>query len=142
MSKDLHNMDEIFNSAYTQLSEDPSPGVWEKINAGLDKKDASSYKRKSKNWRRVAIFSLLLLSGSILYELVLVKTGPRSSDTIPAAVREPKDATIDRTHNLPATKDNISKAVTKKILAGNENNTAASSRTEQITLSSVKSLNL
>src|SRR5436190_9569164 len=74
MNKDLHNIDEPFKTAYKQFSEDPSPNVWEKINAGLDKKDAAAYKRKSRRWKQVAIFSLLLLSGFILNETNILRT--------------------------------------------------------------------
>ena len=75
MRKDLHNIDEVFNSVYKQLEEDPSPDVWEKINAGLDKKDAESYKRRFIGWKRAAILLLLLLAGFMLYESGILKTG-------------------------------------------------------------------
>ena len=86
MSKDLHKMDETFNSAYKQLSEDPSPDVWEKISAGLDKKDASSYKRKLKTWKRVAILSLFLLSSFVLYDTFLKTNPAHSNKNLPVAV--------------------------------------------------------
>ena len=28
MNKDLHDMDDIFNSAYKQFEDDPSPDLW------------------------------------------------------------------------------------------------------------------
>src|SRR6478672_3397627 len=74
MNKDLHNIEEYFKAAYKQLSDDPSPEVWEKINAGLDKKDAAAYKRKSRRWKQVAIFSIVLLSGFILNETNILRT--------------------------------------------------------------------
>src|SRR5215467_13911938 len=103
MAKDLHNMDEIFNSAYKQFSEEPSQNVWEKINARLDKKDAAAYKRKSKNWKRVAILSLLLLTASILYEALTTGEGHSKQN---AGIRKP-DQAVQQTdkalnpHNLP-----------------------------------------
>src|SRR5947209_2144297 len=75
MTRDLHDMDENFRSAYQEFADDPSPHVLEKINAGLDKKDAASYKKRSRNWKRVAILSILLLAGFILYEAGILKTG-------------------------------------------------------------------
>jgi len=116
MSKDLHNMDEIFNSAYRQVSEDPSPQAWERINAGLDKRDAWFYKRKLKNWKRVAILSLLLLSGTIFYEVVIVKSIPGYSNrNIPEA-----GATKSGSKSLqPA--DNSSQAVISRQNNANEN---------------------
>jgi hypothetical protein len=109
MSKDLHNMDEIFNSAYQQYEDDPSPDVWGKINAGLDKKDADSYKRRFMGWKRIAIIAILLLSGFILYEAGILKTGSgHSEENIQAAseakkaetIAAKKDATINPDHSL------------------------------------------
>src|SRR5260221_10976682 len=75
MRKDLHNIDEVFNSAYKQFEEDPSPGIWGKINAVLDKKDAELYKRRFVGWKRTAILLLFFLTGFILYESGILKTG-------------------------------------------------------------------
>jgi hypothetical protein len=110
MNKDLHNIEEYFKAAYKQLSEDPSPEVWEKINAGLDKKDAAAYKRRSKRWKQVAIFSLLLLSGFILKETNILRIGFSHSNkriliavkTTPSKVNgESREKTIDPKHSLP-----------------------------------------
>jgi len=110
MNKDLHNIEEYFKAAYKQLSEDPSPEVWEKINAGLDKKDAASYKRKSRRWKQVAIFSLLLLSGFILKETNILRIGFSHSNkrtlttvkTTPSKVNgESREKTIDPKPSLP-----------------------------------------
>ena len=113
-------MDEIFNSAYKQFSEDPSPQAWERINAGLDKRDAWFYKRKLRNWKRVAILSLLLLSGTIFYEVVIVKSIPGySNKSIPGA-----GATKPGSKSLqPA--DNASQAHISGQNNANENSSAA-----------------
>ena len=73
MNKDLHNIDDVFNSAYQEFEEDPSPEVWQKINEGLDKKVAESYKRRFIGWKRTAILLLLLLTGFVLYESGVLK---------------------------------------------------------------------
>ncbi|MFI5185392.1 MAG: outer membrane beta-barrel protein [Chitinophagales bacterium] len=84
-------MDEIFRSAYEQFGDDPSPGVWDKINAGLDKKDAASYKRISGNWKRIAILLLFILSGFIIYEAGIVKTNShRTKENIPVTAKGKK----------------------------------------------------
>ena len=72
-------MDEIFNAAYKEFSENPSSNVWDKISSGLDKEEASSYKRRLKRWKQVAIFSLFLLGGFVLYEAIL-KNSPTPSN--------------------------------------------------------------
>lgn len=74
MSMDLHDMDESFKSAYRQSADEPSPDVWDKINAGLNKRDAESHKKKSRKWKTTAILSLLLLMGFLLYETGVLKT--------------------------------------------------------------------
>jgi hypothetical protein len=115
MSKNLHDMDEIFKSAYERFGDDPSPDVWEKINAGLDKKDAAAYKRTSRNWKRAAIFLLFILSGFIIYEAGIVKTPvSQSKKAAPIAAGKirpdkniPKqDETTNLNHSLPGKSGN------------------------------------
>lgn len=126
MSEDLHNLDEFFKAAYKQFSEDPSPELWEKINAGLDKKDAAAYKRKSKRWKQVAVISLLLLSGFILNETNILKTSFRHSNkndlttvkTNQSKVNEePKDKTISPDHALPGESNNTSQEIINNSVA-------------------------
>jgi len=103
MNKDLHKIDEPFKTAYKQFLEDPSPNVWEKINAGLDKKDATAYKRRSKRWKQVAIFSLLLLSGFILNQTNILRTSFSHSNkrTLTAVkTNESKEELKEKTINL------------------------------------------
>ena len=75
MNKDLHNIDDVFNAAYQEFEDDPSPEVWQKINEGLDKKETESYKRRFIGWKRTAILLLLLLTGFVLYESGVLKQG-------------------------------------------------------------------
>ncbi len=75
MSEHLHDIDEIFKSAYQQFKDEPIADVWGKINATLDKKDAESYKKRSVRWRRVSLLLLLLLAGLILYETRIIRIG-------------------------------------------------------------------
>jgi hypothetical protein len=74
MNEHLHNMDEIFRSAYQQFREEPTGEVWEKINAVLDKKDAQSNKRRALKGRQIFLFLLLLMAGLILYETIITRT--------------------------------------------------------------------
>ncbi len=68
MDKNLHDIDDIFNKAYHQYKDEPSDGVWEKLNAQLDKEDAEKYKKRFIGWKRTSILLLFLLSGIVLYE--------------------------------------------------------------------------
>ena len=77
MSEHLHDMDDIFKSAYQEFEDEPTADVWGKINAKLDKKDTESYKKRSLKWKRVSLLLLLLLAGFILYETVINRASYR-----------------------------------------------------------------
>ena len=74
MSEHLHDMDNIFKSAYRQFKEEPTADVWQKINAALNKKDTECYKKRSLKWKRVSFLLLLLLAGLVLYETMIIRT--------------------------------------------------------------------
>jgi hypothetical protein len=71
VSKHLHDIDEIFRSAYHHFDEEPAATAWNKINAALDQKDA---KKAFIKWKRVSVL-LLLLTGLVLYETKIIRTG-------------------------------------------------------------------
>ena len=99
MGKSLQNMDDIFKEAYEKFGEDPSPDVWEKINAGLDKKDAVSYRIISRNWKRVAIILILIVSGFILYESGIVKTSSRHQEQNAPVAADQQKINSDKNNN-------------------------------------------
>ena len=110
MNKDLHNMDDIFNSAYREFEDDPSPDVWQKINDGLDKKEAESYKKGFIIWKRTALLLLLLLTGFVLYESGIIKTrhslfAEKKSARVKNNIETTKNTTVIR-NNPPAIKRN------------------------------------
>ena len=55
---------------------------WEKLQAGLDKQDATKYKRRFIGWKRIAILLLLLLSGFIIYETGVFKTHNENNENV------------------------------------------------------------
>ena len=75
MGKDLHDMDDFFKSAYQQFEDEPPAKLWEKLNAGLDKKEGDSNRKKMIAWRSAAIVLLLLLAGFIIFETRIFNTG-------------------------------------------------------------------
>jgi len=77
VSEHLHDIDKVFKSAYQQFSEEPNAEVWRRINAALDKKEAASYKKRSVKWKRVSIILILLLTGFIIYEALIIRTNTR-----------------------------------------------------------------
>jgi len=75
MNKDLHDIDELFLSGLEGHEETPSPEVKDALDAALDKKAAEEYKKRFILWKRAALLLLLLLTGFVLYESGIIKTG-------------------------------------------------------------------
>lgn len=86
MNEHLHNMDEIFRSAYQHFREEPTGEVWKKINAALDKKDAQPGKRKALKGKQVSLFLMLLMAGLILYETRIIRPGTANFKENSAAI--------------------------------------------------------
>jgi hypothetical protein len=79
MSENIHNDDELYRKAYNNFEEEPSPGVWDKLNARLDQKDATLYRAKFTLWKRIAVVLIFLLGTALAYELFF-KPGNTSSN--------------------------------------------------------------
>ncbi|MEO8416040.1 MAG: outer membrane beta-barrel protein [Ginsengibacter sp.] len=131
MNKNIHDTDDFFKDAYNQFEEDPSADVWEKINAGLDKKDADLNRRKFVVWRSAAIVLLLLLAGVVLFDSGVFKThSGRSNDNNPIAFGAKKSHTPER----PAKQHEINhdgiSSDDKKIIAEDERNAKGNSDAE------------
>jgi hypothetical protein len=71
--KHLHDIDEIFKSAYQHFKEEPTVEVWKKINVALDKRDAESLKKRTVKWTNWSLLLLLLLAGLALYETMIIR---------------------------------------------------------------------
>ncbi|MEO8860351.1 MAG: outer membrane beta-barrel protein [Ginsengibacter sp.] len=68
MDENLHNVDDIFNRAYKDFEDEPSDGLWNKLQASLDHKDVKKYRKRFIIWKSAAIFLLVVLSGIIIYK--------------------------------------------------------------------------
>jgi hypothetical protein len=86
VSKHLHDIDEIFKSAYQHFKEDPTGEVWKKINATLDERDAESLKKRSVKWKRGSLLLLLLLGGLVLYETIIIRRDSGITKNNPGAI--------------------------------------------------------
>jgi hypothetical protein len=75
MSKNLHDIDKLFRDSLEGHEEMPSDKVWDALDNNLDKSNVISIKRKYNNLKRIAIVLLLLLLGTIVYEIQSKKTG-------------------------------------------------------------------
>jgi len=103
MNKDLHDLDDIFNSAHEQYEDDPSSGVWDKIKADLDRKDAEKYKRRFIGWKRVAVILILLLSGFVLYEsgIIVKRPGGNNNETLTSGLPGKDSIQKNNTAGIP-----------------------------------------
>lgn len=101
MDKNLQNIDDVFNRAQRGYEDEPSPAVWEKLNAALDKEDAEDYKRGFISWRRIAILLILLLSGFILYETGIIRRGSQGNGDDEAVSNPQKVNTSQPSTNRP-----------------------------------------
>ncbi len=71
MIKKFKNIDSIFKSSYDGFEEEPSVGLWSKINAGLDKQDVVIFKNRFIAWKRITLFLILLITIYVLYDSFL-----------------------------------------------------------------------
>lgn len=122
MNKNIHHTDGFFKDAYQQFEEEAPARVWKKINAGLDKKEADSNKRKFIFWRRTAILLLLISGYLVLFDSVVFKTntGRFSNNTIIKKYRTPG----------PASKTDKVNNAGKKITKPDEKNTTGNTASD------------
>ena len=111
MSKDLHDIDELFRSALDGHEEAPSAGVKETLDAALDKQDAEKFKKGFIRWKRAALLLLLLLAGFVLYESGIIKTGGsryavKTSVPVKNNKAEHKIETVNPANNAPVNSNN------------------------------------
>jgi hypothetical protein len=75
MEENLHDIDKLFRDAIEGQEEMPSGKVWDAIDHNLDKSNVIQIKRKYNNLKRLAVALLLLLSGTVIYEIQSKKSG-------------------------------------------------------------------
>jgi hypothetical protein len=89
MDKKNFDIDNILKSAYQHYQEQPSDNIWEKLQAGLDKKDSGQLKKGIISRKRIAILLLLLLSGIAIYKISVNTNGINSKTEIIPNVTRP-----------------------------------------------------
>jgi Outer membrane protein beta-barrel domain len=75
MSENLHDIDKLFRDSIEAHEEMPDGKVWDAIDNNLDKSNVIQIKRKYNNLKRLAVALLLLLLGTIAYEIQSKKSG-------------------------------------------------------------------
>ena len=69
MDENLHNIEDLFQSALDDNEETPSRNVWEAVDKRLDKDNIVSIKRKYTNIKRIAVLLLFLLASFALFDV-------------------------------------------------------------------------
>lgn len=82
MEENLHDIDKLFRSSVDGYEEAPPENVWDAVNAGLDKSSIISIKKKYTNLKRVAVALLILLLGTIAYEIGTRSGGGAGKDEV------------------------------------------------------------
>lgn len=79
MDKNLHDIDKLFRDQIEEHEEMPSEKVWDSIDNNLDKSNVVSIKKKYNNLKKLAVALLLLLLGTIAYQ---IQTNKYASKTV------------------------------------------------------------
>ena len=82
MSENIPDNDDLFREAYNRFEEEPSPGVWDKLDAQLNKEDAQRYRNKFAWWRTAAIILLLLFASVITYDVVFNNAATKATTDV------------------------------------------------------------
>jgi len=75
MGENLHDIDKLFRDSLEEHEEVPSEKVWDALDNNLDKSNVIQIKRKYNNLKRLAVALLLLLLGTVIYEIQSKKAG-------------------------------------------------------------------
>ena len=127
MSENLHDIDDLFRTALEANELAPSASVKESLVAHLDKKDTESYKKRFVVWKRAAIVLLLLLSGIIIYDSGILKTGSGHSTKKMIIQKTSSDAAPGDNDEIK-NKNNMEPGSVKDPAPGSGDNKAASGK--------------
>lgn len=116
MDENLHDIDKLFRDPIEEHEEMPSGKVWNAIDNNLDKSNIVSIKKKYNNLKKLAVALLLLLLGTIVYEVQTSKT-PEKNVTV--------NKTSDKEDNETADKQTAQSAKQNRL--GTEDSTGAKS---------------
>ena len=108
MDKNIPDIDQVFRTAHQAYEQEPSDEVWQKLEAGLDKRDAEKYRRWFVAWRIAGILlfiacGILALYNSSLFEAnhnnVGIASGNNQNNTH-AASQKDESVTVDKPEAL------------------------------------------
>ena len=80
MDKNIPDIDHVFRTAHEGYEQEPSNEVWQKLEAGLDKRDAEKYRRWFLGWRIAGILLFIACGILALYRSSLFDTNQKPSE--------------------------------------------------------------
>jgi hypothetical protein len=126
MDENLHNIEDLFQSALDQNEETPSRKVWEQVDKRLDKDNIISIKRKYTNLKRIAILLLFLLTSFALFDIYKIsdtRNGNRiaaNSDTMNSVNFSKPDKIADNNSNKHTETNSVATSDTNNALVNDK----------------------
>lgn len=121
MDENLHDIDKLFRDPIEEHEEMPSGKVWDAIDSNLDKSNIVSIKKKYNNLKKLAVALLLLLLGTIVYEVQIRK--PAGEDVVKDKTNDTKDnIAVDKQATQPAGQNKVNIKDTLGAESVNSNN--------------------
>ncbi|MBS1511418.1 MAG: outer membrane beta-barrel protein [Bacteroidetes bacterium] len=120
MGENLHDIDKLFRDPIEDYEEMPSSKVWDAIDNGLDKNNVIQIKRKYNNLRRIAIALLLLLLGTVIYEVQKKPSGELVQHNV-----EKNNTTQQQGNNISSKPNSKSSAIDNNATSNTVQNNAS-----------------
>jgi hypothetical protein len=79
MDKNIPDIDQVFRTAHEAYEQEPSNEVWQKLEAGLDKRDAEKYRRWFVAWRIAGILLFIACGILALYKSSLFEANQNTA---------------------------------------------------------------
>jgi hypothetical protein len=127
MDENLHDIDKLFRDPIEEHEEMPSAKIWDAIDSNLDKSNIVSIKKKYNNLKKMAVALLLLLLGTIAYEIQTKKAGDKDIAVKEAGKGNSSSAEKSNTTSNKETNTTVKKENTKT--ADSENDSSANNYT-------------
>lgn len=128
MDENLHNIEDLFQSALDDNEETPSRNVWEAVDKRLDKDNIVSIKRKYTNIKRIAVLLLFLLASFALfdvYKINNIRKGngfAKTNDTADSSNQNKSGTIADNTANSKNGANSAFTSDTNKTLVNGKGN--------------------
>lgn len=129
MSENLHDIDDLFRSAFEKVDDTPGEAVWNNIDQQLDKRKVAFLLKKSRAWRWVAAACLIFSFSMAMYVVQSKITGPpmaRKTQSPTKTSNKINGLTVNKYDNQP-----LKETIDKKYLPGSNNTETTTTNSQQ-----------